>query len=100
MSTFSTAAFRLPAGSLHFLQTKVPLTFIRLPFTPEQRLWTHFLHFVQVTVISNAFSTHTAWTFTSYLFRFHCSTNHHFDFLPQVLSYPFSPKLPSISVSC
>src|SRR5215831_9858075 len=49
MSTFSTAALRLPAGSLHFQQTKVPLTFTRLPFTPEQRLWTLFLHFVQVT---------------------------------------------------
>src|SRR5215831_3685877 len=52
MSTFSTAALMLPAGSLHFLQAKVPLTFTRLPFTPEQRLWTHFLHFVQVTELS------------------------------------------------
>src|SRR5215470_1781158 len=49
MSTFSTAALMLPAGSLHFLQAKVPLTFTRLPFTPEQCIWTHFLHFVQVT---------------------------------------------------
>src|SRR5215813_11277008 len=100
MSTFSTAELMLPAGSLHFLQAKVPLTFTRLPFTPEQRLWTHCLHFVQVTEL---FPTPFPHTPHGHLLR----TSSAF-IAPLIItlvfapftSYPFSPRLPSISVSC